>query len=89
MNTLDLEKIDWSKLNGFNQAISANIKKQLPADWYLTDDEIKSEVNAVFVYLIKLYRPKEDGLSLTSYCWKYAEQIAYDRLMKEYNRIKK
>lgn len=80
--------IDWSKLNGFNHAISNNIKSKLPGDWYLSFEEIQSEVNAAFVYLIKQYRLKENGMSLTTYCWKYAEHIAYENLMKEYRRIK-
>lgn len=86
MNSL---QIDWLKLDGFNKKISANILKRLPKDWNLSFDDIQSEVNETFVKLIKLYVPMVNGWSLTTYCYQYAEKITYDRLMKEYNRLKK
>ena len=82
-------EIDWQKLNGFNEAISYRLAKRLPKDWHLTHDEIKSEVNESFIQLIRLYIPKTNGMSLTSWCYKYAEKITYARLKREYNKLKK
>lgn len=82
-------KIDWQKLNAYNEVISSRIEKRIPKDWHLTHDEIKSEVNESFIKLIKTFIPKVDGRSLTSWCYQYAEKITMNRLMKEYSRIKK
>lgn len=82
-------KIDWQKLNAYNEVISLRLKKRLPKDWYLTLDEIKSEVNETFIKLIKVFVPKLNGRSLTSWCYQYAEKITYNRLMTEYSKLKK
>ena len=82
-------KVDWKKLNDFNEVITSRLMKRLPSDWKLSRDEVKSEVNETFIKLIKLFVPKLDGMSLTTYCYKYAEKITYSRLKNEYERLKK
>lgn len=86
MNTI---KIDWLKLDAFNKKISLKILKRLPKDWKLSIEDIQSEVNETFIKLIKLYNPMIGGWSLTTYCYQYAEKITFDRLMKEYTKLKK
>ena len=88
-NAIDWSQVDWKKLNDFNIVISNRIKKRMPADYSLSFDEIKSEVNAAFVQLIKAFNPMTDGLSLTSWCYQYAEKMAFDKIMREYKRLKK
>lgn len=63
--------------------------KRMPNDWQLSREEISSEVNATFIKLIKLFVPKVDGLSVTSYCYKYAEKYTFQHLMNEYSKLKK
>ena len=88
-NAIDWSRVDWKKLNDFNVVISNRIKKRMPADYSLSFDEIKSEVNAAFVQLIKAFNPMTNGLSLTSWCYQYAEKIAFGKIMREYKRLKK
>lgn len=83
------QKIDWQKLNAFNDVISRRIQKRLPSDWKMSLEDIRSEVNETFVKLIKLFIPKLDGLSLTSYCYKYGEKYTFKKLMDEYKQLKK
>jgi len=82
-------RIDWQKLDAYNDVITSRILKRLPEDYHLSRDEVKSEVNETFIRLIKLFVPKVDGLSLTSYCYKYAEKYTFKRICQEYNRLKK
>ena len=86
---IDWSNVDWQKLDSYCNAITASIMKKLPGDYNLSFDEVKSEVNMAFVTLIKLYVPKTGGLSLTSWCYKYAEKIAFKAIKKEYKRLKK
>lgn len=86
---IDWSNVDWQKLDGYCNAITASIMKKLPGDYHLSFDEVKSEVNIAFVTLIKLYAPKTGGMSLTSWCYKYAEKIAFTSIKKEYKRLKK
>ena len=69
------QKIDWQKLNAYNDVIAHRIQRKLPIDWKLSIDDIKSEVNESFIRLIKIFVPKLDGRSLTSWCYQYAEKI--------------
>lgn len=82
-------KVDWLKLDGFNKSISAKLLKRLPKDLNMSFEDIQSEVNETFVKLIKLYVPMINGWSLTTFCWQYAEKITYNRIMKEYAKLKK
>lgn len=82
-------EIDWSKLNSFGEAIAYRLEKRMPKDWHLSHDEIRSEVNEAFIRLIKIFKPLESGMSLTSWCYQYAEKIAYVRFKREYDRLKK
>lgn len=81
--------INWKKLEDFNEVITTRILKKLPSDWKLSRDDVKSEVNESFIRLIKLFVPKLNGRSLTSWCYQYAEKMTFDRLMKEYSRLLK
>lgn len=82
-------RIDWQKLNAYNEVITTRILKRLPNDYKLSRDEVKSEVNETFIKLIKLFVPKLDGRSLTSYCYQYGEKYTFNRIMQEYKRLKK
>lgn len=84
--TTKISDADWLKLRDFNHIISKNIKKRLPEDWDLTLDEIQSVVNGTFVQLLNNYR--EGAMSPTSYCWQFAERVAYNTLISEYRRLK-
>ena len=77
----------WHKLDDYNSVISTSIQKRLPADYHLTLDDIKSEVNGTYIQLIKLYRERPNGMSLTSYCWQYAEHVTYNRIISDYKRM--
>jgi len=82
-------KINWQKLNDYNVVITSRIMKKMPDDWKLSREEISSEVNETFLKLIKLFVPKLDGMSVTSYCYKYAEKYTLKRLLGEYKKLKK
>ena len=92
MNKLDTEKTvmlsdaDWLKLRDFSKAMAARLKKRLPCDWYLPVEDVQSAVYGTFIKLFNSYRP--GAMSVTSYCYQYAERWTYLTLMAEYRRLK-
>lgn len=87
MNELELN-IDWKKLQDYKTVIRNSIKYSLPSDSNFSDDDINSEIDEHFLNLIRTYKPLNNGMSLESYIWKYAELRAYNSLLDEYDRIK-
>lgn len=79
----------WYKLDEYNRTITDNILKRLPFDCGFSRDDVSGQVNSTFISLIHNYRRTPNGLSITSYCWKYAEQYTYRDLMREYKRAKR
>ena len=76
----------WMKLRDFSKVITASLRKKLPGDWYLPDEDIQGAVYGVFIKILQSYRP--GAMSPTSYCWQYGERSALQALLREYRRIK-
>ena len=90
MNTSDIVKLsdaDWLKLRDYSKAITASLKRKLPGDWYLSDDDIQGVVYGTFIKILRSYRP--GAMSPASYCWQFAEKAALQALLAEYRRLKK
>lgn len=76
---------DWLKLKDFADIIAPNIIRKLPIGCNFDNNDVKSAIYGVFIDLISNYKP--GPLSLTSYCWKFAELKTLNVLIKEYKRI--
>lgn len=57
----------WMKLRDFSKVITASLRKKLPGDWYLPDEDIQGAVYGVFIKILQSYKP--GVMSPTSYCW--------------------
>ena len=55
--------------------------------YYLGEDEISSLAYEAFEEVASSYRPKADGTSLPTYCWKWGGLKAWDRIQKEWLRL--
>lgn len=86
MNRLNLSDSDWLKLSEYNNVIANKIKKQLPVDWQMSLEDIKSAVYDTIIKLGSIY--KEGSQSFLSYCYQYACQYTYRDLIREYKRLK-
>lgn len=83
---LHLSEQQWLKLRDYNKIIARNIQQKIPADWYLSTEDIEGAVYDSIISLLSEY--KEGAVSPTSYCYQYAERRAQNDLMREYRRIK-
>ena len=81
-----LGEAEWLKLRDYNKIITAHIMPKLPADWYLTADDVEGAVYDTIIKLLAAYR--DGAQSPTSYVWQYAERYTYRDLMREYGKIK-
>lgn len=86
MNVRD-KNIDWYKLEDFKKVIVSRLSQKLPRDFKFSYDDLCSQVDEEYIYLIKNFNPMQGGVSLESYCYKYAGIRAYQHLMEEYNRV--
>lgn len=82
-----ITEADWLKLRDYNRRITARIMAKLPADWYLTDEEVEGAVYDSFISLLSTY--KGGSMSPTSYCYQYAEKYTMRDLLREYERLKR
>ena len=48
---------DWEKLIDFAHIIAKNIRAKLPSDWYITIEEIESEIFDTYGHFIENYKP--------------------------------
>lgn len=60
---------------------------RLPADWYLSLDEIEGAVYDTFIKLLNNY--EEGAMSPTSYCHQFGERYTFRDLMREYRKLKR
>ena len=82
-----VSQADWLKLADYSKIAANEIRREIPADWNITTEEIASYVLGVIAHLIDTY--KDGATSLTSYCYQYAKPYAKRDLLREYSRLKK
>ena len=82
-----ITEADWLKLRDWNRQITKRIMAKLPADWYLTSEDVEGAVYDSIISLLSTY--KGGSMSATSYCYQYAEQYTMRDLIREYERLKR
>lgn len=87
MTRTKLTEKDWLKLNDFAKMFAKSIRKQLPADWGIEEDEIQGAVYDTFLALLANYKP--GAMSATSYCYEFGRQVTFNSLMREYKKLKR
>lgn len=89
MTKEELDKL-LSDIGGFTNKIADEIIKEdkLPSDYYLSRDDIIHEVNLAFVSIAQTYKPKTDGVSLHTYCYRYGKKTAIRNIWRTYDEIK-
>ncbi len=63
------------------------MNSKLPKDYYLNESDVIYELNLAFLRLAQTFKPKEDGRSLRSYCFKYGEKNALREILRMYRMI--
>lgn len=87
MKHIRLTEKDWLKLNDFAKIFAKKIRKQLPADWGIEEDEIQGAVYDTFLSLLANYKP--GAMSPTSYCYEFGCKVTLTALMREYAKLKR
>lgn len=78
---------DWDRMTDYSRVFASNIRRKLPDDWYITVDDIQSEMYGEIASMVRTYKPGKK--SLVSYFYEFAEKRVYSKLMTEYRKLKR
>ena len=89
MTKEELDKL-LSNIGGFANNIADEIIKEnkIPSDYHLSRNDVVHEVNLAFVAIAQTYRPKANGVSLHTYCYRYGKRTAIRNIWRTYDEIK-
>lgn len=85
----ELDKL-LSDIGGFATNFADEIIKEerRPKDYYLSRNDVIHEVNLAFISIAQTYKPKANGVSLHTYCYRYGKQTAIRNIWRTYYEIK-
>ena len=89
MTKEELDKL-LCDIGGFANNIADEIIKEdkLPSDYHLSRNDVIQEVNLAFVAIAQTYRPKANGVSLHTYCYRYGKKTAIRNIWRTYYEVK-
>ena len=89
MNLSEEEKVAFlNDMKDYAKLFARHIMhSKLPKDLYLNEANVINELNLAFLRIAQTFKPKEDGRSLRSYCFKYGEKNALREILRMYRMI--